>query len=162
MRVTTDLSLRILLEAIVLLTLVTVGLRITSYGTVRRALDVISRRNRGTIENRAKALDPELVVRHVAFAARLVPSENACLVRALCGQTILNRRGLPTSLRIGVRRCDGPRSVGRREGQRSVGECEGQGTIIAHAWLERPDGTVVGEWEDPTPYVELHPTEPTE
>ena len=56
------------------------------------------------------------VKRAVECAAKRTPWESACLVRALTAKKLLNRRGLPCTLYMGVARDD-------------------SGAMIAHAWL---------------------------
>jgi hypothetical protein len=70
----------------------------------------------------------EAMARTVDAVARRLPVRSKCLPRSLALWTMLQRAGIDTSLRIGMR-------------------TDGSGE--AHAWLER-DGSPIGEHVDPT------------
>ncbi|MEE8469670.1 MAG: lasso peptide biosynthesis B2 protein, partial [Planctomycetota bacterium] len=82
-------------------------------GAVRSSLALLrfhrTRRwlERGGRGGRGAASDPEPDLRRVRWAvnaaSRLLPGTR-CLAQALAGQVLLARRGVPTSLRIGVER----------------------------------------------------------
>ena len=66
---------------------------------------------------------PDRVARAVRRVSRVVPGAT-CLTQALVAQALLERRGLPTRLQIGI----------RDKGQ----------AMQAHAWLESFGTTVIG------------------
>lgn len=61
----------------------------------------------------------------IAAVSRRLPWKPACLVRALASHRMLSRRGLPSTLYLGVRR--------------------GQGALEAHAWLRCGAEFVTGD-----------------
>ncbi len=103
-------------------------------GAVRASLSLLRfRRTRRWLQRigsgaRGAASDPELDLGRVRWAisaaSRLLPGTR-CLAQALAGQVLLARRGVPTSLRIGVERSSEAMS--------------------AHAWLEQDGRVVLGE-----------------
>jgi hypothetical protein len=66
----------------------------------------------------------------IAVAARNTPWESACLVQAMAARWMLVRRGVPTSLHLGVRH-------------------EPSGALKAHAWLRSDGRFVTGGREQP-------------
>jgi hypothetical protein len=64
------------------------------------------------------------VRRAIVAAARRLPWHSTCLMLALAGRTLLRRRGVASTLVIGVARNDG--------------------VFAAHAWLLAEDGVVCG------------------
>lgn len=92
---------------------------------------------RGGVTARAQAI-PLRTLRDVGWAvdraARLVPGA-VCLCQALVVQTLLQRRGVSSELRIGVAR-------------------DASGAFIAHAWVEAEGVTVIGGATD-TSFVPL-------
>lgn len=76
----------------------------------------------------------ERIARAVTGASRAVPGA-ACLTQALAAQVLLERRGLPARVRVGVTRADG-------------------GQLLAHAWVES-DGRIVLGGTDLSGYTPL-------
>jgi hypothetical protein len=66
----------------------------------------------------------------ISAAAAHVPWHSTCLVQAFCGVRMLGRRGIPSTLQLGV----------------AKGEL-GQDLIHAHAWLSSSGQTVIGRRE---------------
>jgi hypothetical protein len=108
----------VLWQACVLLVLVTVALRVLASARVL----ALPRRLLATAPGRRPPCDVTRVGWLVRVAARYAPLPPTCLTEALVVAWLLARRGVPTALRIGV----------RRRGE----------ALTAHAWLER-DGAVV-------------------
>lgn len=109
----------IFLQALVMLPLVTAGVRMAGLRRIQALLAHASPRARG---------DAEEIARLVMAAARNGPCRASCLARSLALQWFLRRRGIDTQLRLGVRK-----QAGRLE---------------AHAWLERQGLPLVERRED--------------
>ena len=80
------------------------------------------------IEAQPQPADAEIaraVGRAISSAARRLPFEFLCLPRALAAQAMLRRRGIATSLYLGVRR-------------------EGESVMEAHAWVDAAGIGVTG------------------
>lgn len=92
-------------------------------GTVSRERDV----DRAVVDRVVRAV--RAVGRHL-FPAR------PCLPQALAARFLLARLGVPTDLRIGVRRAE-------------------EGELGAHAWLEREDEVLIGGTDAPVEYHSL-------
>ena len=71
----------------------------------------------------------------VGAAARLVPGAS-CLTQALAGQYLLGRSGVPSTVRIGVRR-------------------GGDAGFAAHAWLISEGAVLLGGVDDPQRFTPL-------
>lgn len=113
-----------LLRAWWMLLIVDLGLRLLPFARLERWLAPRPGRPGGAVA------EPALVERLVwatRAAARHHLYPMRCLPRALCLRWLLGRRGIETSLRIGVSK--------RR------------GDLVAHAWVER-NGRPVGDLED--------------
>lgn len=86
------------------------------------------------VETPSDELSPErlLLAREVAIAigraSRHVPWEAKCLVQAMTGKKMLRRRGIETTLYLGVAKKDG----------------EGKEGLQAHAWLRCGDKVILG------------------
>jgi hypothetical protein len=65
-------------------------------------------------------------VRLTSAAGRRLPAVGTCLTQALTAYVLLERRGCPTKLRIGVSKDAG-------------------GNFVAHAWLEAEDRILIGQ-----------------
>jgi hypothetical protein len=95
------------------------------------------------LKGRADALDgnPKPLIARVVAAvmrsSRVVPGGKNCLVQALAANLLLGRRGVPSTVRIGVAK-----------------DCHG--TFRAHAWAEADGETVIGGAVD----VEFTPLPP--
>lgn len=136
---------RIAGEAIALLIVIKLGLRVTSFQRVWSGVQRIDVRR--THSNST----PEEVLFIVTRAARIVPGENACLIKALCGKVLLNRSGYDATVRIGVQ--TGP-DTDNTEDDDAIDT-----SIRAHAWLEDSDGEPIGERMDLSQYEPLPPLE---
>lgn len=110
---------RLLAETIVALVSARVGLRVCSFGRLRRWL--------ARLDDRPEQSDDRIEVADIRWALRAatanLPGEFTCLHAALAATAVCRRRGLPAELRIGVTTDD-----------------EG---IAAHAWVD-VEGTVIG------------------
>jgi len=102
---------RILLASVALLPIFAVGLR--SMG-LRRFHRLLQR----AVRTPTHAADPRRMAAMVNAAARVAPLGATCLTRSLLLQWWLNRWGVASDLRIGVRMTD-------------------DGALNAHAWIER-------------------------
>lgn len=126
---------RVVVQAFFLAVFVQFCLWLVPFGALNRAF-------RARIERYAKReirelLAPSKVVWLVSVACRFVPGAR-CLTRSMVAQLILARRGVATTLRIGVRK---------------VG-----GELDAHAWLEL-DGRPL--FENPDHLGEFTPFDPS-
>lgn len=127
---------RILFEAGVIACVIKIGLRFTSYARLNRILRlVVSPGADKTSGHTAAELYED-----ATLAVRLLPGRNTCLVRALAGRTLLQQYGHRATVRFGVRQVEDE-------------------PFHAHAWLERSDGTVLGEAGGIERFVQLQPTE---
>ena len=108
-----------LFHAFSLVLAVRVGLWLLPVRTIGRLLSRLTGNQRGL----GDPLVPDRVARAVQRVSRVVPGAT-CLTQALAAQVLLERRGLPTRLRIGIR-------------DRSQ-------AMQAHAWLESGGMTVIG------------------
>jgi hypothetical protein len=124
----------LLAEALVLLGLVQLGLKLVRLPALQRGLARLAAVLRTDVRD---AQAQTLVAWALTRASRWVPGAR-CLTRALAGQVMLGRRGLPADLRLGVART-------------------AAGGVEAHAWLERAGGVVVGDVPDLGRYARLPP-----
>jgi hypothetical protein len=112
-------------EAATLIPIVWCGLRILRFAALQRMLDrgasVLAAAPRVT----ARHTIAHSVQRAVNRAAARVPGGRNCLVQALVAHTMLRRHGIPSELRIGVRRT-------------------GASLLEAHAWIECDGDILVG------------------
>jgi hypothetical protein len=121
---------RLLAEAALLLVAIRLALMFVPFTRVRKSLARISR-NRP----RSHAVAPARAAWAVLVASRHVPGTSHCLTRALAGQLMLARSGIPARLRIGLAR----------------GE---QGRLHGHAWLES-DGKILIGGQEASDYTAL-------
>lgn len=127
-----------LLEAFVALVFVRLQLTLFGYDRVRSALSAsndareLDRPGSSDTSIDAEAIRPHPVLWSVRQAARLVPGAT-CLTQAIAAQSLLGRRGEPSTVRIGVRR-------------------DVRGGFHAHAWLLQHGRTVLGGDESPTQF----------
>lgn len=112
------------LEAWLLLLALNVGLRLLPFRWVRGWAD---RAARVAEPRRDGGRQVERCRRLVATAAANHLPSTACLARSIALRAVLARRGVETSMRVGVQREDGE--------------------LAAHAWVEW-DGRAIGEPED--------------
>lgn len=112
-----------LVQAWALFLLVEIGLRVLSFP---RLLALLGKTSRGSPDSPGRADGPSLarLAWAVGVAGRYTPVAPTCLKSALVLSWLLRRRGVATTLAIGV---------ARREGG-----------LTAHAWLEREGQAVAG------------------
>ena len=110
----------------VLLPLLTVGLRVRGFGATQRLLQKLTKAAKNNSPMTAVESRVALTSRMVLAAARNSPIPSTCLERSLSLWWMLARQGIATQFRIGV----------RKDGEK----------FAAHAWVER-DGVAVGEPE---------------
>ena len=93
------------------------------------------------LRNDANLGDPERISWAVETAARIVPTGENCLVRAIAGREMLARRGVSSQIRLGIAK-------------------NSPDILKGHAWLECGDKIITGEGEHrnyaamPTPSAE--------
>ena len=75
-------------------------------------------------DRKQKGVDPQRMAWLVDVADRYAPGKSSCLRQAAALAWLLRRRGVATSLRIGVAR--------------------EEGRLMAHSWLESGDGELIG------------------
>ena len=102
------------------------GLRILTFKRLLALCRKVSLTRRGPSARGGASSVPRLAWL-VEVASRYAPGATTCLERALVLSWILGRRGVPTTLRIGVARHDG--------------------VFSAHAWLERGGQVILGHQE---------------
>ncbi len=129
----------VLLQAALLVGVVTLGLRLTSFRALQRLLE-------GRTGIRPRRAETDEVVRdEVAWAVRVssrfIPGAT-CLPQTLAVQALLKWRGYsaPTRIRIGVAKRD-------------------EGALAAHAWVENHEQIVIYDPEDRSQYTSLPPLE---
>lgn len=131
---------RLLAAAAALLGATRVGLWLFPFGVVQRVAARLEH------QRHPRPADPNAarrVVWAVDVASRFIPASQNCLNRALTAKVLLARHGLSTHLRIGVRR-------------------DSAGSLLAHAWVEAPEGILIGNMPDLSRYAQLHPRERAE
>lgn len=114
---------RLLIKVAVLLQVISVGMRLLPFRTLRRLL-VLAQKPRAGLK-RVDRLPAERIAGAVEAAGRHMPGEKTCLTQALATQTLLVRRGYPALLHIGA----------------AKGE---EGQLQAHAWVESEGRVVIG------------------
>lgn len=118
-------DLGLALEALALLAGARLGLSLLPLATVLRAQKRLQREPLPAAADPAREL--QRVRRGLGRASRFVPGAR-CLAQALAGQVLLSRRGVASELCLGA----------RREG----------GKVEAHAWLQGPEGALIGDLPD--------------
>lgn len=127
----------LLIKAILLLAIVTLGLRTLPWLTLqRRLLKLANRRSRFAPARRPSA---QRIAWAIQVASRYVPKAT-CLPRALAAQLLLIQSAYPADLQIGVVRND-------------------DGKFEAHAWVTGESGIVIGGVYDLERFVPLSPVE---
>ena len=114
---------RLLIRAVVLLQVISVGMRLLPFRTLRRLLLLAQRARAGS--GRVDRVPVEGIAGAVEAASRHMPGEKTCLTQALAAQTLLVRQGYPALLHIGA----------------AKGE---EGQLQAHAWVESEGRIVIG------------------
>jgi hypothetical protein len=129
---------RLVVEAALLLTFVSIALEIVRFPRLRKMLD----RYAGVAGRGTLADDPATrIARSIERSSRHLRLRTTCLVQALAADAMLRRRGIPSILHLGVL------------GQRPNG-----GRLEAHAWVESDGVTVTGRTPRLPEYVELSTT----
>ena len=121
----------LLARSLILVTAITVGLRLLPFQLLRRALAGVSARPPRLCGSRVPAAR---IAWAVKTACRYVPATGG-LPRAMATQTMLQRRGYPAKIYIGLARAP-------------------EGRLEAHAWVESEGEILVGGLPDlarPTP-----------
>lgn len=127
----------LLARAWALLAAVRIALTLMPYSRVSTAVAVLSRAPR--VHPPDPAIPPARIAWAVTRASRLVPAAT-CLSQAMTARILLERRGYPTTLRLGARPLPG-------------------GGIEAHAWLQTGETVLIGG-EGREEFVELRPHRP--
>ncbi|MBI4421387.1 MAG: lasso peptide biosynthesis B2 protein [Gemmatimonadetes bacterium] len=151
---------RLLLEAVALLAVTRIGLRVMPLAAVRRLLVPSAGRWPGGPADGGPrtglSADPirrsaggaggrvERVSWAITAASRRLPGTTSCLAQALVAERMLRRRGHTPELRIGVRHGPMPQSE-RRSALRKA-------PLDAHAWVECDGVVVVGQRADLADY----------
>ncbi len=123
---------RLLMTAALMQAAIRLGLALLPYRRVRGLVDRLARTSLS--RQPTPAVSPERIAWAVATGSRLVPGA-ACLTQALAAQLLLERRGHPARVRVGISRTEGAE-------------------LLAHAWLES-DGRIVLGGADLTKYTPL-------
>lgn len=124
---------RLFAEAAVVSGCVWLGLRTISFASLRRSLDMFSRRPALPLSGSLATLTWA-----VEAASRRIPGGRTCLVEALTADAMLRRRGYASVLHLGIRRDDDARPP-----------------IAGHAWVVCDDRIVVGTVADLDDYVAM-------
>jgi hypothetical protein len=111
---------RMLARAVTIMTIAVVMLRTAPYERCRHFTLGLARLRRRPITPA-----PQLLVRAVNSASRIVPGGKNCLVRAVTGRAMLARYGLESQLIVGVAK-------------------DPTGAFASHAWLERDGEAILG------------------
>ena len=122
-----------IVEAAVLVGLVGAGLRLGRFSMLRAILAFCAR---ARLIRAMPAGTVGAVAGAVTAVARRLPGCNTCLVKALATDVMLRRRGLSSTLHLGVRP-------------------PGLGTLDAHAWIDSDGAVVMGALEDLGSYTVL-------
>jgi hypothetical protein len=113
---------RLLVMASVLLAAIRFGLAVLPYRKLRGLVDRLARVRPPF--HLASPASPERIARAVGRASRSVPGAT-CLAQALAAKVLLERRGHPARVRVGISRTEGTR-------------------LLAHAWVESEGRIVLG------------------
>ena len=124
----------LLIKAVVLLSIVRLGLAVLPFRWARR---LISRASRSSPRPAADTATMDQILWAVETAARIVPSGHHCLSKAVTAQIFLMRRGHHAEIRYGATR-------------------QSENKFVAHAWLEC-DGDIVVGGNDLSQYAKLNP-----
>jgi hypothetical protein len=116
-----------LVQSCILVVTINLALRLFSFQRVNRWLIDRSKNGRKPPQVQERV---EIICWVVPRVSSVLLGRDSCLPRALAGQYLLRRQGLPVKLRLGVRR---------------VSTAE----IIAHAWVEDNGKILIGARGDP-------------
>jgi len=128
---------RLLVTAALLQAAIRLGLTLLPYRKLRGLVDRLARVS--PHRHLAPPASPERIAWAVTRASRAVPGAT-CLTQALAAKVLLERRGHPARVRVGI---------GRAEGA----------PLLAHAWVEC-EGRIVLGGTDLTQYTPLSPLDP--
>jgi hypothetical protein len=128
---------RLLVTAALLLAAIRLGLILLPYRKLRGLVDRLARVS--PRRHLAPPASPERIALAVTRASRAVPGAT-CLPQALAAKVLLERRGHPARVRVGI---------GRAEGA----------PLLAHAWVES-EGRIVLGGGDLTRYTPLSALDP--
>ncbi len=117
---------RILVKVFILLWGVRLGLWLLPFQTLRRLLKHFA--SPVSVADNAQLDDQGLIIGAINKAGRYLPGNNTCLTQAFVGQLMLNRRGIPAALCIGVKK----------------GAAD---ELQAHAWVESNGIVLIGGLE---------------
>jgi Transglutaminase-like superfamily len=125
---------RLVIEAAALLALVGAAMSVGGFARSRPLLERCARNRKASRtsapgETFRTSIEPSTVAWAVTAAATRFPFWHTCLVKALVTDLMLRRRGMPSSIFVGVRR----------------GQIE---SIDAHAWVESGGAVVIGALDD--------------
>jgi hypothetical protein len=115
---------RLVIEAAALLTLIGAALSLGGFARSRPLLGRCAR------DGGLASIEPSAVAWAITAAASRFPFRHSCLDKALATDAMLKRRGMPSSIRVGVRR-----------GQVAA-------PLDAHAWVESGGAVVIGALDD--------------
>ena len=113
---------RLLLAALAVVASVRIALWVLPFGSLRSAIERVKRPHRFPSIARP---DADRIAWAVAVTAGYIPGAT-CLTRAIAGEVLLSRAGLPAELRIGV-------------------ATDGYRKLEAHAWIESGGRVVLGD-----------------
>ncbi|SRR6266545_852444 len=113
---------RLLVTAALLLAAIKLGLSLLPYRGLRGLVDRLARA--APRRRLALSASPERIAWAVTRASRSVPGAT-CLTQALAAKVLLERRGHPTRVRVGISRSEGA-------------------LLLAHAWVESGGSIVLG------------------
>lgn len=123
---------RLLVTAVLTQAAIRLAAAMLPYRMVRGLVDRLARPS--PHRHPTPTFSPERIAWAVATGSRLVPGA-ACLTQALAARLLLERRGYPARVRVGISRTEGAE-------------------LLAHAWLES-DGRIVLGGTDLTQYTPL-------
>lgn len=112
----------LLLEAVLLLFVIQVCLRIIPFSSLRDSLDVVPSVLDGSF---TPSCPRERISWAIENGTSILPGTYMCLVRALAGELLLVRRGYPATVQFGVDPSDEE--------------------FVAHAWVESDGYVIVGD-----------------
>ena len=133
----------LLLKTYFLLLGVRLGLWLLPFNTLRKLLTFLGQSSTKTIDSPENVQWRSLrqAIWAVEASSKRMPGGVKCLARALTTKVLLDRRGCPSELKIGVTKND-------------------TGQLEAHAWVEAQGQVVIGQLSNLQEYIPL-PSLPT-
>lgn len=116
------------------------GLSLLPFGRLRHWLALLGQWRTSSTNPTVTPHEFKHLIWTVEAMGRLVLRDRACLTQALVGQLLLQRRGYPAHLCIGVAQDD-------------------QGVFHAHAWVESQGKVIIGGQDSPRYFAPLPMTE---